>query len=133
MRRATPGPLGRPGESLFAIRRGDVIELAFPEEEAGFAEADVFQPIPDSRKIEDLIGSGEFESSLSRKGDLRDAIGNLQWTAGVDRTIGGKGRGEKRRRKVAQWHSTKRCVRILTCLHSAPTSRLSRDGVPSPG
>lgn len=117
MRRATAGTLGRPGESLFAILRGDVIEPAFPEEETGFAEADVFQPMPDSRKIEDLIGSGEFESSLSRKGDLRDAIGNSQR---IDRTISGKRRGEKRRRRVAQWHSTKRCVRILTCLHFTP-------------
>ena len=33
-----------------------------------------FQPIPDSRKIEDLIGSGEFESSRSLKGDLWLAI-----------------------------------------------------------
>lgn len=117
MRRATAGTLGRLGESLFAILRGDVIELAFPEEETGFAEADVFQPMPDSRKIEDLIGSGEFESSLSRKGDLRDAIRKSQR---MDRTISGKRRGEKRRSRVAQWHSTKHCVRILTCLHSTP-------------
>jgi hypothetical protein len=33
-----------------------------------------FQPIPDSRKIEDLIGSGEFESSRSLRGDLWLAI-----------------------------------------------------------
>jgi hypothetical protein len=68
--------LGRAlGESRFAIRSGDVIELALPDEETGLFEAvDAFQPIPDSRKIEDLIGSGELERSRSRKGDLRDAI-----------------------------------------------------------
>ena len=38
---------------------------AWPDEE--------LQPMPDSRKMEDLIGSGEFESSRSRRGDLRDA------------------------------------------------------------
>lgn len=75
MRRATAGPLGRPlGESRFEIRSGDVIELVLPDEETGFEAVDAFQPIPDSRKIEDLIGSGELERSRSRKGDLRDAI-----------------------------------------------------------
>ena len=29
-----------------------------------------FQPIPDSRKVEDLIGSGEFESSRPLREDL---------------------------------------------------------------
>jgi len=48
------------------------MELLLPED--GILPVDALQPIPDSRKIEDLIGSGEFESKRSRKGDLRDAI-----------------------------------------------------------
>jgi hypothetical protein len=61
------GPFGRAGESRLAIRRGDVMVPLLPEDEE-------FQPMPDSRKMDDLIGSGEFESSRSRRGDLRDAM-----------------------------------------------------------
>jgi hypothetical protein len=58
------------GESLFAIRRGEVTESALPEEG--------FQPMPDSRKMEDLRGSGEFESRRSRRGDFRDAMDGVR-------------------------------------------------------
>jgi hypothetical protein len=54
------------GNSRFAIRRGEVIEL---EEGAVELADDVAQPMPDPRRIEDLIGSGEFESKRSRRGE----------------------------------------------------------------
>ena len=67
------GPFGRAGESRFAIRRGDVMVPLLPADWAEF-EDEEFQPMPDSRKMDDLIGSGEFESSRSRRGDFRDAM-----------------------------------------------------------
>jgi len=57
------------GESLFEIRRGDV---AFPLD---LSEGGELQPMPDSRRIDDLIGSGELESSLSRSGVAEDREG----------------------------------------------------------
>lgn len=69
------GPFGRMGESRLAIRRGDVIVplVLLPADWTEF-EDEEFQPMPDSRKMDDLIGSGEFESSRSRRGDFRDAM-----------------------------------------------------------
>ena len=32
------------------------------------------QPMPDSRRMEDLMGSGELERRRSRRGDLREAM-----------------------------------------------------------
>jgi len=64
--------LGR-GESRFAIRRGEVVDPVLPED-GREAEDEEFQPMPDSRSIEDLIGTGEFESKRSLKGDLRVAM-----------------------------------------------------------
>lgn len=48
------------------MRKGVVREppLLVDSEEGG-----EFQPIPDSRRIDDLIGSGELDRSLSRNGD----------------------------------------------------------------
>ena len=67
------GPFGRTGESRFAIRRGDVMVPLLLADWTEF-EDEEFQPMPDSRKMDDLIGSGEFESSRSRRGDFRDAM-----------------------------------------------------------
>lgn len=66
-RRTTPAPRWMTGESRLAILRGDVTELELEVEdiEPGCEDA---QPIPDSRRIDDLIGSGEFERRRSRRG-----------------------------------------------------------------
>ena len=68
------GPRGRTGVSRFSIRRGDISESALLVDDTepvfcgcGFG----FHPMPDSRRIDDLMGSGEFERRRSRKGDLR--------------------------------------------------------------
>jgi hypothetical protein len=45
-------------------------------------EDEELQPIPDSRKMEDLIGSGEFDRRRSRRGDFREAI--VLTTMGTD-------------------------------------------------
>lgn len=61
------------------MRRGEVTDPVLPEEGTELVAEEAFQPIPDSRRIEDLIGSGEFESKRSLKGDLWDAIvGDVQ-------------------------------------------------------
>jgi hypothetical protein len=55
----------RSGDSRFDIRRGDVtvgLVVLFDGGE--------FQPMPDSRRMLDLMGSGELECSRSRNADL---------------------------------------------------------------
>jgi hypothetical protein len=69
----------RTGDSRLDMRRGEVMDPEPSDEEveveAGFVEAELEpQPMPDSRKMEDLIGSGELERRRSRKGDLRVAM-----------------------------------------------------------
>lgn len=54
---------GRTGFSRFEKRRGDVF-VPF-----ALVVSDGLHPMPDSLKIDDLTGSGEFESNLSLKGD----------------------------------------------------------------
>ena len=56
------------------ILRGDVIDPELPELMLPRFEGGEFQPMPDSRRIDDLIGSGELDKSRSRSGDLRLAI-----------------------------------------------------------
>jgi hypothetical protein len=58
------------GESRFAILKGDVIEPELPELTLLSFDGGEFHPMPDSRRIDDLIGSGELDKSRSRNGDL---------------------------------------------------------------
>jgi hypothetical protein len=55
------------------MQREEVIGAALPEG-GREAEDEELQPMPDSLNIEDLIGSGEFESRQSLNGDLRVAM-----------------------------------------------------------
>ena len=48
-----------------------MIELELPEPSFDGGE---FQPMPDSRRMEDLMGSGELDNIRSRKGDFWVAI-----------------------------------------------------------
>lgn len=69
-RRATSPGGGRSGESrCLAIRRGDTSDLPLTSVsgERG-PDGGELQPIPDSRRIEDFIGSGELDRRRSRKG-----------------------------------------------------------------
>lgn len=59
------------------IRRGDVIEPELPELVLPGFDVGEIQPIPESRIMEDLMGSGEFDSNLSLNGDLWADIGIL--------------------------------------------------------
>jgi len=52
---------------------GEVVDPPLEEEEREPLDCEL-QPRPDSRKIEDLIGSGEFESSRLFREDLWLAI-----------------------------------------------------------
>jgi hypothetical protein len=65
------------GESRFAIRRGEVMDSALLVDEMEPVLFWGFHPMPDSRRIDDFMGSGEFESRRSLKGDLRLVID--QW------------------------------------------------------
>jgi hypothetical protein len=57
-----------------AILRGDVIEPELPELMLPKFRGGEFQPMPDSRRMDDLIRSGELDKSRSRNGDLWFAI-----------------------------------------------------------
>ena len=67
------------------------------------AEDEEFQPIPDSLSIEDLIGSGEFESKRSLKGDLRGVINvnSDQGSQGTLRTMADRGQDCKQTKSTS--------------------------------
>ena len=73
MRRATRGTFDR-GKSRFAIRREEIIDPAHQkmEEEPRMGNSNP------CLSIEDLIGSGEFESKRSLNGDLRVAMNAIK-------------------------------------------------------
>lgn len=83
VRRGTSAPRVRPGESLLDILRGDVMDPPLVEEPIELIEpvGGEFHPSPDSRKMEFFMGSGEFDSSRSRRGDL--------WLAMFKRPVAG--------------------------------------------
>jgi hypothetical protein len=56
VRRTTLGPCWRTGESRFAILKGEVMDPELEEEGIEIAAGEA-QPMPDSRRMEDFIGS----------------------------------------------------------------------------
>jgi hypothetical protein len=89
VRRATSTTGGFLEEFNLGIRSG---EVAGPSLSLALDEGGEFQPIPDSLRIEDLIGSGEFERSLSLRGEDFDLLMGICHNFGREIGLAGRRR-----------------------------------------